>query len=331
MKRILYLVICLFLTFGLKGQNLNCNEICVSNITLDSITGEMLVTIYNGDTVHVNYPTVQVIDLNGDTVGNPDGLYFFFAHMPGYTIVHSIPTTLTSLPPGFAATVLYTDQIWNVTCTFNYPMNCFLGQPYPDCNDLTVQDIEIDSVASTMDVMLFNNCSNCASGINGPVYCEMKVIRKVAPYDTLAESNCFCFVTPDNLSYNTYTLTSYVNTTPPINEIKVIFYCGSGLCDTLQINPSLTTAENLLNNKITVFPNPNSGEFVIHFSSNEIKENKIKFELIDLTGRIIYQTNLNSSVLPVNINLPDNTANGLYNCIITFGSEKIVRKLAVVK
>lgn len=319
MKNIIYFGICYLLFFSMNAQTLNCNKFCVTNISLDSVTGEMLVTIYNGDTVHVNYPTVQVIDMNGDTVGNPDGLYFFFAHLPGYNIVHSIPTTLTSLPAGFAATLLYTDQIWNVTCTFSYPMNCFAGQPHPDCDDLTVENIQIDSVASTMDVTLFNNCTNCSSGMSGPVYCEMKVIRTIAPYDTLAEANCYCFVTPDNLSYNTYTLTSYVNTLPSINDIKVIFHCGSGLCDTLQIDPSLGVTEYLSVVNLNIFPNPTSGKFTVNVALSEqgIKsKSKVKFELRNISGRIIYEQNLILNTRIIKIDLPDFIDNGIYNCMI---------------
>jgi hypothetical protein len=105
----------------------NCSMMCVLDIQLDTVNNEMEVTLFNGDTNHINYPTIQVIDLMGDTVGNPQGLFYFFAHSGQSTMVHEIPTTLTSLPPGFMCMVLVTDQVWDTTCYFQYPMSCPLS------------------------------------------------------------------------------------------------------------------------------------------------------------------------------------------------------------
>lgn len=102
----------------------NCSMMCVPSITIDTSTNEMIVILFNGDTNGINYPTIQVIDnSNGDTVGNPQGIYYFFWQGQG-TQTHNIPTTLTAIPPGFMATVLVTDQVWDTTCSFQYPMSC---------------------------------------------------------------------------------------------------------------------------------------------------------------------------------------------------------------
>jgi len=112
------------MSIGLIAQPVaNCSMMCVLNITIDTSTNQMEVTLFNGDTNLINYPTIQVVDINGDTVGNPAGNFYFFGQAQG-TMAHQIPTTLTSLPQPFNCTVLVTDQIWDTTCTFTYPMSC---------------------------------------------------------------------------------------------------------------------------------------------------------------------------------------------------------------
>ncbi len=93
-------------------------------MTIDTVNNELDVTIYNGDTNHVNYPTVYVVDMIGDTVGNIGGSFILFAHGAGDTITHPIPTTLDSLPAGFTGTVHFRDQVWDTSCAYAYPMPC---------------------------------------------------------------------------------------------------------------------------------------------------------------------------------------------------------------
>jgi hypothetical protein len=119
----LTVLLCIIFT-NVKSQFINCDKFCVTAITLDTVPGFLNVTIFNGDTVHVNYPTIQVIDANGDTVGNAAGMFYFFAHPAGDTVTHTVPTTLTTLPTNFIGTVLLTDQVWDTTCVFPWPMNC---------------------------------------------------------------------------------------------------------------------------------------------------------------------------------------------------------------
>lgn len=123
MKKLLLLLSVSFSAALFAQPVANCSMMCVLDIQLDTVNNEMEVTLFNGDTNHINYPTIQVIDMNGDTVGNPAGMFYFFAHAQG-TMTHEIPTTLTVLPQPFNCTVLVTDQVWDTTCTFTYPMSC---------------------------------------------------------------------------------------------------------------------------------------------------------------------------------------------------------------
>jgi hypothetical protein len=134
MKKTLPLFFVLFSMGAIAQPIANCSMMCVLDITLDTANNEMEVLFFNGDSVMINYPTVQVIDQNGDTVGNPQGTFTFFGHPQG-TMLHEIPTTLTSLPQPFTCTVLMTDQVWDTTCVFQYPMSCPMNVLKPDQRD----------------------------------------------------------------------------------------------------------------------------------------------------------------------------------------------------
>ena len=112
-------------TLGMFAQPVaNCSLMCVLDIQLDTTNNEMIVTLFSGDTNGINYPTIQVIDQNGDTVGNAAGTFTLFMQGQG-TVAHHIPTTITgTLPQPFNCTVLVTDQVWDTTCTLTYPMSC---------------------------------------------------------------------------------------------------------------------------------------------------------------------------------------------------------------
>lgn len=110
-----------------ESQTINCTNFCVLNIAIDTVNDELDVTIYNGDTNHVNYPTVVVVNSTGDTVGNIENSFDLFEQMAGDTVTHVISTTLTSFPSGFTGAVYLTDQVWDTTCMFSYPMTCTVG------------------------------------------------------------------------------------------------------------------------------------------------------------------------------------------------------------
>ena len=67
--------------------------------------------------------------------------------------------------------------------------------------------------------------------------------------------------------------------------------CGSvTACDTLKF--SIGIAENSLNDRLKVFPNPNDGRFELKFS-DDLKE--LPLRIVDLTGRSVYTTKISSA------------------------------------
>ena len=121
-------ILAFFISNTITSQTLNCNYFCVLSINnLDTTANTLDVTILNNDTNQVNYPTVVVTDAMGDTVANINNQFYYFAQMDSSTLVHTIPTTLNSIPSGFTGTVYITDRIWDLTCSFAFPMTCSTG------------------------------------------------------------------------------------------------------------------------------------------------------------------------------------------------------------
>ena len=129
MKKITLLFALSFLIISSsRAQTITCSNFCVLSITIDTVgVNTLKVTVFNGDTLNINYPVVVVTNAAGDTVGNKDTAFFFFAQLAGDTVIHSIPTTLDSLGTAFTGTVYYRDGISHSTCSFAYPMNCTVG------------------------------------------------------------------------------------------------------------------------------------------------------------------------------------------------------------
>ena len=130
MKKLLLLFISILAFNFSNAQSMNCGSFCVLSIgNVDTVGSNTLdVTIYNGDSVFVNYPVVVVTNSIGDTIANINSLFYFFGHMAGDTLTHTIPTTVDSLASGFTGTVYYDDPTDSLpACAYSYPMACTVG------------------------------------------------------------------------------------------------------------------------------------------------------------------------------------------------------------
>lgn len=157
--------------------------------------------------------------------------------------------------------------------TLTFSVNVF-GQASPSCNDLIVENIQMDDdTVNLVKVTISNSCSTCASGINGCVYSELRIIKTVSPFDTIASSNCFCLWSPDNSNQKTYFINSTVSSLPSLTDIRVSFMnCG---CDTIPYSITLKINENILENNYSISPNP--------FSSSTIFQTDKVFKDLSLT------------------------------------------------
>jgi hypothetical protein len=105
---------------------LSCDSFCVLNVQMDTTPGMLAVTIQNNNAGHINYPTVQVLDSNGNWLAG-DTVLNFFAQMGNSQQTYYIPTLLDSVPVGFTATIVLSEGIWDTLCFLPYP--CVIEEP----------------------------------------------------------------------------------------------------------------------------------------------------------------------------------------------------------
>lgn len=184
------------------------------------------------------------------------------------------------------------------------------GQDYPDCNDLTIESINITG-EGYMDVEVSNSCSDCISGIEGCLYAEMIVVRTVPPYDTVAAADCHCFMSPDNNSSYTYTITTSLTELPPLSDIKVSFGCGAaGFCEDIPFSENLLgMIKNTVQSEIYIYPNPSTDK--IRISAPDYA-NPLSVKISDMSGKTVFEKNRVDD--DINVSL---LAKGLYILTIT--------------
>ena len=107
------------------------------------------------------------------------------------------------------------------------------------------------------------------------------------------------------------------------------YYLG---CDTTQTTcPCLITGINEMEQhdfKFSVSPNPNNGNFKIMYLLPQ--NSKGTFEVFDITGKKVFSYNLPQWSTLQYISLPK-IANGVYQCVISSGNERVHKKLVVFK
>ncbi|MCZ2356458.1 MAG: T9SS type A sorting domain-containing protein [Bacteroidia bacterium] len=197
-----------------------------------------------------------------------------------------------------------------------------LGQAYPDCNDLTVESINIDTAGDLL-ITTRNTCYSCAYDLTGCLYSEMIVVRAVAPFDTLAATNCYCLHWDDpntNGELQTFILNTNITTLPSVSEIQVrMVGCG---CDTIPFSQTLSSvATEIIENNYSIFPNPTKNEINI---DNIPKGSTI--QITDISGKTVYKI-VNTENEQTIINTTE-FVNGVYIIRIehngTFANEKFI-------
>ena len=104
------------------------------------------------------------------------------------------------------------------------------------------------------------------------------------------------------------------------------YYLG---CDTT-CTPCLVSVNEIEHDfKCSVSPNPTNGYLKLIYMLPQNKEGKL--EIIDITGKIIYQMRLPQWSTLQQINLPGYISNGIYNCVITSDGRRVSKKVAVIK
>lgn len=120
--RLLLPFFCVFYLNKIVAQNtkINCDSLCVTSISMSDISkNDLTVTLYNGDSNHINYPLIKLV-YNGDTVANQKE-FRYYAQRGKSSLEHTIPTTFTALPENFKCKVIVIDPLWQDTCILDYP------------------------------------------------------------------------------------------------------------------------------------------------------------------------------------------------------------------
>lgn len=109
-----------------EGRNfapvLNCDSFCVVSIVYDTVSpNNLYVTIANNDTNFINYPIVQLIDGNGDTVANQQKEFDFYGQLPATQQTYHIPTLLDSFPSNWTGQVRLEDGLFHTACIIDFP------------------------------------------------------------------------------------------------------------------------------------------------------------------------------------------------------------------
>ncbi len=100
---------------------LTCDSFCVLSIEYDTVNaGYLNVTIQNNDTNFINYPIVQVIAANGDTIANTQRSFEYYGQLPNTSQTYHISTTLNSFPAGFTGHIRMEDGLFNTACVINF-------------------------------------------------------------------------------------------------------------------------------------------------------------------------------------------------------------------
>ena len=97
----------------------------------------------------------------------------------------------------------------------------------------------------------------------------------------------------------------------------------------IQVNACVGLAENILANGVSVYPNPNSGTFIV---SVNVNVDELTLEMLDLQGRAVCYSMENNiqSGFTKQINM-ENVANGVYMLRVTTSKEQVSLKVAVQK
>ena len=169
----------------------------------------------------------------------------------------------------------------------------------PGCTDLTVQQINLVPLTGQVEVTIQNDCDTCGSGILGCVYMELRIIRKVAPFDTIAASDCYCYISPNNNSQSTYAAQSSLTSLPPLHEIRVSLTCTGEGCDSIPFSAALLgSPSRAVTDRVAVSPNPVGEELSFRSTYSGLSTIRIS----DLQGRVFIEEKLRSGTEVVAVN-----------------------------
>jgi hypothetical protein len=96
----------------LFSGNIDFNLVCVDSVWYEPTDSSFInIRIFNGNFDHMNYPTVQIISPNGDTISNRNNMFSFFAHLGNHTLIYTDSITVPGITDFSSYTFLMNDGL----------------------------------------------------------------------------------------------------------------------------------------------------------------------------------------------------------------------------
>ncbi|RBA29066.1 zinc-dependent metalloprotease [Flavobacterium tibetense] len=316
------------ITWDVAGTTANGINTANVNILISTDGGTTFTTLLantpNDGTQDVTMPATPAVNCRIliEAVGN-----IFYAVSPnfalGYTVVTQCDTytnsTVLNIPDGTGENV-YGAVVSN---TINVPATGNISQVRIGLNVTHTypQDLQIAiNHPDVTQVMVWNRACGANDNFNvtledgAPAFtCVANMTGTFAPSAPLSAYNG----KPSNGIWTLLARDGYIGDTGSINSWFV------EVCrETVTLSSTSVTL-----NDFVIYPNPNSGNFNVQFSSNS--GNEIKVLVHDIRGRQIFERSFNNSGLfNENINL-SNVQSGIYMVTVLDGAQKQVKKIVV--
>ncbi len=336
--------------------------ISVSN----SGTYSVLVTDVNGctnsDTVMATIYPLPVVALGADII-QCGGTIILNAGNPGSTYLWSNTNTSQTISVSNSGTysVLVTDvngctNSDTMMAIFNAPPIVSLGPNIIQCGGNAILDA--GNIGSTY---LWNNASTTqtitvstsgtfivvVTDVNGCVGSDTVAVTINGPPTITASASSVVVCVDDATVSLTGTPTGGVWSGPGVTgsslsptaagvglQTAIYSYTDANGCEgiasvNVQVNACVGLVENILANGVSVYPNPNSGTFIV---SVNVNVDELTLEMLDLQGRVVFYSMGNNiqSGFTKQINM-ENVANGVYMLRVTTSKEQVSLKVAVQK
>jgi subtilisin-like proprotein convertase family protein len=238
----------------------------------------------------------------------------------GYLVTSSCESYVYVAPFAIAESQTYTERTIVVPAGISeiQDVNFNVGLTHSYLSDV---EMEVVSPKGTV-VKLFNRSCDAVNSslllkyddLGGVISCGATILQTVAPYELLSAFN-------GENPQGTWTL-----------RVRDAFTGDSGTIDTASIDIcskvfTLITPEQLVTD-VTMYPNPNSGNFNVQFASSP-DNGEVKIVIYDLSGKLIFKKEYeNKLFFKENIQL-QNVASGIYIMNISDDTRRDVTKIAI--
>jgi len=98
----------------------NYNLVCVDSVWYSSNPQFINVRIYNGDTLQLNYPSVQIVSSANDTIGNPSNFVNYFAQLGNTYQTYTDTITQQGIPDFSNYTFLISEGFGDTTAVIHW-------------------------------------------------------------------------------------------------------------------------------------------------------------------------------------------------------------------